>query len=72
MLLVDGAAAAALDDLARERWRLATGEHLPPPPPSDRCWPCSVEPWFTEVPVGIARTRPAQGDQPAAREIEAL
>jgi phospholipase D1/2 len=73
MLLVEGAPAAALDDLARERWRLATGEHLPPPRrPSDRCWPRSVEPWFTEVPVGIARTRPAQGDQPAAREIEAL
>ena len=72
MLLVEGAPAAALDDLARERWRLATGQHLAPPRPGGEPWPRSVVPWLTDVPVGIARTRPGHGDQPAAREIEAL
>ena len=31
--MVDGAAARALGDLARNRWKVATGEALKPPPP---------------------------------------
>ncbi len=72
MLLVEGAPARALDELMRQRWRAATGEHLPAAPGEGDRWPRSVEPWWTDVPVGIARTRPAHGGGAPVREIEAL
>jgi phosphatidylserine/phosphatidylglycerophosphate/cardiolipin synthase-like enzyme len=73
MLMVGGEVAAAIDELARERWRQATGRKLPAPGPADpELWPAAVEPWFEDVPIGIARTRPAIGPEPAVREIEAL
>jgi phosphatidylserine/phosphatidylglycerophosphate/cardiolipin synthase-like enzyme len=73
MLMVEGAAARALDGLARERWRLATGEDVgePPADPGSR-WPDSTNPWITDVPIGIARTRAAYGGRAAVQEIEAL
>jgi phosphatidylserine/phosphatidylglycerophosphate/cardiolipin synthase-like enzyme/uncharacterized membrane protein YdjX (TVP38/TMEM64 family) len=73
MLMVGGETARALEDLVRERWRHATGEHVPPTAavlPS--AWPAAVEPWFDDARVGIARTRPRFGGQTAAREVEAL
>lgn len=80
MVLVDGAPAAALDALARERWRGATGEDEPPapaaePPPSggaDR-WPESVRADLVAAPsIGIARTKPAWEGGTPTREGEAL
>ncbi len=70
---VDGEAARALGDLARERWRRATGEELAPPPPTKAHWPEDLTPDFRDIPVAIARTDPMT-DQPqgGAREIEAL
>jgi phosphatidylserine/phosphatidylglycerophosphate/cardiolipin synthase-like enzyme/uncharacterized membrane protein YdjX (TVP38/TMEM64 family) len=74
MLMVEGEAARALHELARDRWRRATGERLAAPPEDDRSalWPDEVEAWFEAARVGIARTRPAWHGQPEAREIEAL
>jgi phosphatidylserine/phosphatidylglycerophosphate/cardiolipin synthase-like enzyme len=72
MLAVDGAAAAALGDLARERWRRATGERIEPPAAGSRIWPDTVPAEFTDVPVAIARTAPAWRGQAAVRENEAL
>lgn len=73
---VDGAAARALGDLARERWRRATGEVLEPPPsPPDGAhdpWPDRLEPWLRGVDVAIARTEPAHEGRPEVREVEAL
>ncbi|WP_451986923.1 phospholipase D-like domain-containing protein [Azospirillum endophyticum] len=81
---VDGAAARALGDLARERWRRATGEVLVPPPPVPAFWPDDLEPDFRDLPVAIARTDPMANDGAAdnqgpektgkrgVREIEAL
>ncbi|ANC93257.1 phospholipase [Azospirillum humicireducens] len=76
---VDGEAARALGELARERWRRATGEELIPPPPTEAHWPDDLEPDFRDIPVAIARTDPMAGDgsrdkagKRGVREIEAL
>ncbi|CAD7045462.1 phospholipase [Pseudorhizobium halotolerans] len=68
-----GPAAAALADLARQRWQLATGEELPKPENGDRSW----DPWpddlpveYREVDVGIARTAPEYGERKQVVEIE--
>ena len=65
MMMVDGPAAAALGDLARARWRRATGETLAPPAHADseagadHPWPADVRPDLTDAPVSIVRTEPA-------------
>nr|WP_246206126.1 phospholipase D-like domain-containing protein [Propylenella binzhouense] len=69
---VDGDAARALGQLARERWRCATGEELEPPPPTGSAWPDGLDPSFRDVDVAISRTAPEYGDRPAVHEIEAL
>ena len=73
-VMVDGAAAAALGRLARERWRFATGERLAPPPARDGPdpWPADVRPQVKRVRVGIVRTVPAYKTRPEAREVERL
>jgi phosphatidylserine/phosphatidylglycerophosphate/cardiolipin synthase-like enzyme/uncharacterized membrane protein YdjX (TVP38/TMEM64 family) len=73
-MMVDGAAARALAEIACGRWtRACTQEvgsfegaldHDP--------WPDGVEPDFTDVDVGIARTQPEYAGQPAVREVEQL
>lgn len=60
-MLVDGEAAATLCGMARERWRLATGESCEAS--AAHCgehdaWPKGLEPDFTNVPVAVARTIP--------------
>ncbi len=69
---VDGEAAQALGELARERWALATGKHLPIPPMVGEIWPVGLDPVFHDVDVAIARTEPAYEGRREVREIEAL
>ncbi|CAO3458255.1 phospholipase D-like domain-containing protein [Azospirillum largimobile] len=76
---VDGEAARALGELARERWRRATGDALLPPPPTEAHWPEDLEPDFRDIPVAIARTDPMADNEDrqktgkrGVREIEAL
>lgn len=69
---VDGTAARALGELARDRWFAANGWRPQAPPPGADCWPDGLRPTFRDVDVGIARTQPAHRAQPEAREIEAL
>lgn len=72
-MMVDGDAAAALDELARERWCHAACEELPSPQSREGDpWPEGVDPHFTGVAVGIARTVPAVNDTPAVREVQTL
>ncbi|WP_207455433.1 phospholipase D-like domain-containing protein [Azospirillum sp. SYSU D00513] len=81
MMAVDGPAARAVGDLARDRWLRATGEILPPAPPGADPWPEEAVPDLhapgAGVRVGIARTLPGKPDaadpldQPV-RESEAL
>ena len=69
---VSGEAAAALGDLARERWRRATGTSISPPPSNSDSWPRHLSPDLEDVRVAIARTEPEWKGQPGIREVENL
>lgn len=71
-MVVDGQAAQVIADIARERWRVATGDVLNAS--QDQCdlWPPDLAPDFTDTPIAIARTVPAWGKTPAVGEIAAL
>jgi phosphatidylserine/phosphatidylglycerophosphate/cardiolipin synthase-like enzyme len=71
-MAVDGAAAQALAELARLRWRIATGEELEPVQTSVKLWPNGLAPDFVGASVAIARTAPPWGDNPSIREASAL
>lgn len=73
-MAVDGQAAAALGELARERWRRATGKKLKPPRVKrapDR-WPGTLAPDVEDVDVAIARTEPKYEDWEEVQEIKQL
>lgn len=67
---VSGPAARALGDLARDRWRMATGEELRPVDSRTDAWPEALEPDLRNVPIGIARTSPRYRDRREVVEIE--
>ena len=69
---LDGAAAAALGDLCRERWARAGRTPLAPVSDGADCWPDDLAPHFENVPVAIARTQPTMEDQAEIAEIEHL
>lgn len=72
MAMVDGAPAATLGALFRERWRRATGELLPVLAHSTAdLWPEHVKPDFRQVAVGISRTQAPWKTFPERREGEA-
>ncbi|ANJ68446.1 hypothetical protein A9404_11240 [Halothiobacillus diazotrophicus] len=77
-LLVSGQPASRLGKLARQRWALATGEHVPPVNRTDERnavttpWPKDVPVLLRDADIGIARTLPAHGEQSEAREVEAV
>jgi len=71
-MAVDGEAAVALGDLARERWRRATGRAPASHDPGGELWPATLQPDFTEVDVAIARTAPAYDGEPAVHEVRQL
>jgi phosphatidylserine/phosphatidylglycerophosphate/cardiolipin synthase-like enzyme len=71
-MALSGPAARALDELARYRWRCATGETLPEVRRSSPGWPRELQPHFENIDVALARTCPAYGDAEEAHEIEAL
>ncbi len=68
----DAPLAGALSELARERWRRATGETLPALPPRDDLWPEALEPQFTDSRFAVARTAAPFGEWEEIKEIEAL
>ena len=70
--VVDGAAAQALAELARQRWMRGACERAPPVRPTGDPWPNRVKPDFGEIDVGIARTLPASEETQEVREVEAL
>lgn len=70
--VVDGDAAAALGDLARERWHRATKKTLPSPSRHAAPWPERLAPLVRDRAVAIARTAPRSDDAAEIREIEQL
>jgi len=73
-MMVSGPVAAALGELVRERWRVATRRRLHPPRLRGQhdAWPRDVMADVAHVPVGISRTYPQYGNQPEVREVERL
>jgi phospholipase D1/2 len=71
-MAVDGGAAQALGQLARKRWKIATGEQLPEPAEAGDPWPDDLEAMFRNVEIAVARTRGKEKDLREIREIEAL
>ena len=69
---VSGDAARALGDLARDRWKRATGETLEPPPQVEPRWPDELEPLARDAAVAISRTMPEYHGHKAIHDIEAL
>jgi phospholipase D1/2 len=76
MVAVDGEAARALANHARERWFQATGQKLKPVTfrgiADNDPWPERYQPDLHSVEVGIARTAPPRGEVPAVKEVEKL
>jgi phosphatidylserine/phosphatidylglycerophosphate/cardiolipin synthase-like enzyme len=71
-VVVDGPAAAALADLARLRWRRATGRRRGAVVTPGDPWPVGIDPDITEVMVGISRTEPAWRNRLEVHEVERL
>lgn len=71
-MALEGPAAAALGDLARDRWARAGGAQLAPVRGGADCWPDELPTHFEAVEVAIARTLPEYGEHRPAYEIEAL
>jgi phosphatidylserine/phosphatidylglycerophosphate/cardiolipin synthase-like enzyme len=73
MMMVDGAAARALGEHFRQRWRLATGAEMAAPPDAGGDpWPDHVPSHLIDAKVGIGRTVPAWRRQRPAAEIRNL
>jgi phosphatidylserine/phosphatidylglycerophosphate/cardiolipin synthase-like enzyme len=71
-MVVDGDAARAVAQVVRDRWRIATGEDLPPVAAGSDPWPPGLPADFTDVSVAVARTIPARSADPGVREAAAL
>ena len=74
MAVVSGDAARALSDIARDRWRQASGQTLRAVPAGQAAaiWPPSVPVLMRRVDVAIARTAPPWDGAPPVREVEQL
>lgn len=69
---LQGPIARALGELCRERWALAGGKPIAPPPHVEACWPDCLTPHFTDIPAAISRTQPEVDGEEAIHEIEQL
>ena len=74
MAILDGPAAHALGEIARQRWAVASGYDSPAPTDGLAAdpWPRSVTPLLRDVHPAIARTYPAYRGFPEVREVERL
>ena len=71
-MAVDGAAARALGELSRERWKIAGGEPIAAPSINSDPWPRDLDPQFRDAEIAIARTRGEHDELSEVREVEAL
>jgi phosphatidylserine/phosphatidylglycerophosphate/cardiolipin synthase-like enzyme len=72
-MMIEGEAARALGDLGRSRWKTGGGEPIHACEPQDASpWPEQLEAEFSDVEIGISRTRAAYKNLPEVTEIEEL
>jgi phosphatidylserine/phosphatidylglycerophosphate/cardiolipin synthase-like enzyme len=71
-MIIEGDGARALGEVARWRWRRATGETIEPCAGQSDPWPGTLDPDFTDIPIAIARTAPAWGGDEPVHEAAAL
>lgn len=69
---LQGPVAQLLGNICRERWGIAGGHTIAPPPETKDCWPASLDPDWRDVDVGIARTQPEHPGQETVHQIEEL
>jgi phosphatidylserine/phosphatidylglycerophosphate/cardiolipin synthase-like enzyme/uncharacterized membrane protein YdjX (TVP38/TMEM64 family) len=72
-MMVSGKVAAALGELARDRWKRANRRVIPPPvSPGRDLWPTGFVPDLKDAPVAIARTQPQYNGYQEIREVECV
>lgn len=72
-LMMEGDVAVALADLGHKRWDHAGGAKIERcRPQQETAWPEQLAAQFTDVEIGISRTRAEHGDCPEITEIEDL
>lgn len=71
-MLVEGDVAHAVAELARHRWKVATGEELAPCGSCPSPWPDDLAPEFRDARVAIARTAPPWAEEPPINEVAKL
>jgi phosphatidylserine/phosphatidylglycerophosphate/cardiolipin synthase-like enzyme len=70
-MVLEGAAAKALADIARQRWRIATGEDIPPSPTDSTAWPHDLLPQFEDVAIAISTVSPRwRGDKGCSHSLQ--
>jgi len=76
MIVAEGAIAGALGEMARERWRLASGDVLAPPggvaADEESAWPPDLVADVADTRLAIARTLPTLKHDAGTAEIAAL
>ena len=72
MLAVDGEAATALCEIARQRWKAATRRKIRPVRVATDPWPQDMPIEMRDVPVSISCTMPKVGSRDGVHHIEAL
>lgn len=71
--IMSGPAAAALSELARDRWERAHDAPIDEEfRPGADLWPDSIKPMLSDVDIAIARTEPPETDRASVAEIETL
>ena len=71
-MAVDGAAARALGELGRDRWKKACKEVVKAPKTKSDPWPDELDADFHQIEISISRTCGDDGEGSEIREIEAL
>lgn len=69
---IEGQAAAAIGELARERWLRATGKKITQIKSAESPWPEGIAADLSDVEVAVARTDPGVDGAEPIREVEAL
>ncbi|HZF24723.1 MAG TPA: VTT domain-containing protein [Steroidobacteraceae bacterium] len=72
MMMVDAEAASALGELARQRWRAATGRTVRAVPVQYDPWPQQYSPLVGDARVAVSRTQPPADNRAPLREVEEL